>query len=109
MAANVSTNRAETTASGRVDAGRVPVGRQLDSTAGHGRGGLHAPAGGRDHLASAPLLHASGWPAAVLVVGGASVLTAGIGLLAAPAHAEHLRSRRGGDRLGRSRGHGGRG
>ncbi len=109
MAANVSTNPAETTAPGRADAGRVPaVGSSTLRRVTVVVGFMLLPVGAII-LASAPLLHASGWPAAVLVVGGASVLTAGIGLLAAPAHAEHLRSRRGGDRLGRSRGHGGRG
>ena len=43
-------------------------------------------------LASAPLLQANGWTGAALVLGGASVLAAGIGLVASPAHAEHLRS-----------------
>jgi hypothetical protein len=46
-------------------------------------------------LAGVPLLHASGWTGAALVVSGASVLAAGIGLVAGPAHAEHLRTRRG--------------
>jgi len=44
-------------------------------------------------LAVVPLLHPSCWTAAALVVSGAAVLTAGIGLLAGPAHAEHLRTR----------------
>lgn len=47
---------------------------------------------------SAALLQASGWAGAVLVVGGAAVLAAGVGLGSAPAHAEHLRSRRGVER-----------
>jgi hypothetical protein len=46
-------------------------------------------------LTGVPLLHASGWTGAALVVSGASVLTAGMGLVAGPAHAEHVRSRRG--------------
>jgi hypothetical protein len=49
-------------------------------------------------MAGVPLLHASGWTGAALVVSGASVLAAGIGLVARPAHAEHLRTRRGVDR-----------
>src|SRR4051812_26470728 len=49
-------------------------------------------------LAGVPLLHASGWTGAALVMGGAAVLTAGIGLIAGPAHVEHLRTRRGVDR-----------
>jgi hypothetical protein len=56
-------------------------------------------------LASAPLLHPSGWTAAALVVGGASVLTVGIGLVTAYAHAEHPRARRECHRVGRNRGH----
>ena len=49
MAANVSTDRAETTPS-RPGAPRAGVGgRPLDSAAGHGRSGLHPPAAGRDH------------------------------------------------------------
>jgi hypothetical protein len=58
-------------------------------------------------LAAAPPLHASGWAGAALVVGGAAVLTVGIGLVAAPVHAEHLRARRGAD-VGQDRSHGGR-
>jgi hypothetical protein len=56
-------------------------------------------------LTSAPLLHPTGWTAAALVVGGALVLTVGIGLVAAFAHAEHPRSRRECRRGGRNRGH----
>jgi hypothetical protein len=53
-------------------------------------------------LAGVPLLHASGWTAAALVVSGASALTAGIGLVARPAHAEHLRTCLGVDRRRRN-------
>jgi hypothetical protein len=59
-------------------------------------------------LASVALLQASGWIGAGLVLGGASVLAAGIGLVSAPAHAEHLRVRRGVDRLGQDCGADGR-
>ena len=109
MVANVSADRAETTPSGRADAGRVPaVGTSTLRRVTVLVGFILLPVG-PIILASAPLLHASGWPAAVLVVGGAAVLTVGIGLVAAAAHAEHLGSRQGVDRTGRSRGHGGRG
>jgi hypothetical protein len=46
-------------------------------------------------LASAALLKAGGWTGAVLVLAGALLLTTGIGLVSAPAHAEHLARRRG--------------
>ena len=49
-------------------------------------------------LASAPLLRAGGWSGAALVLGGASVLAVGIGLVASPLHAAHLRSHREPDR-----------
>jgi hypothetical protein len=51
-------------------------------------------------LTGGPLLHASGWTGAALVLSGALVLTLGIGLVAGPAHAEHLRLRRGGRSAG---------
>jgi hypothetical protein len=51
-------------------------------------------------LASAALLQASGWVGAGLVLGGASLLAVGVGLVSASAHAEHLRVRRGADGLG---------
>ena len=51
-------------------------------------------------LASAALLQASSWTGAAFVVGGALVLAAGIGLVAAPVHAVHLRSHRGVERPG---------
>ena len=108
MAANVSTDRAETTPSGPAHPGRVPaVGPSTLRRVTVVVGFILLPLGAII-LACAPLLHASGWTGAALVLSGASVLAAGIGLVAAFAHAEHLRSRRGVDRLGQNRGHGGR-
>jgi hypothetical protein len=43
---------------------------------------------------SAALLHSDGWTGAALVLGGALLLTLGIGLLSVPAHEEHLATRR---------------
>ena len=109
MAANVSADRAETTPSrpahpGRVSAvGPSPL-RRVTVVVGF----ILLPLGAII-LACAPLLHARGWAGAALVLGGASVLTAGAGLVAAFAHAEHPRSRLRVDRRGRYRGHGGRG
>jgi hypothetical protein len=109
MAANVPTDRTETTQSGRAHPGRVPAaGPSTPGRVAVVVGFILLPLGAII-LASAPLLHASGWPAAALVVGGAAVLTAGIGLLTAPAHAARLRFRREVEHLGRSRGHGGTG
>jgi hypothetical protein len=108
MAANVSTDRAETTPSGPAHPGRVPaVGpstlRRVTAVVGF----ILLPLGA-SILACAPLLHASGGTGAALVLSGASVLAAGIGLVAAFAHAEHPRSRLRVNRSGRHRGHSGR-
>ena len=43
-------------------------------------------------LAAAALLRTGGWIGAVLVLAGALLLATGIGLVSAPAHAEHLAS-----------------
>jgi hypothetical protein len=108
MAANVSTDRAETTPSGPAHPGRVPaVGPSTPRRVTVVVGFVLLPLGAII-LACAPLLHASGWTGAALVLSGASVLAAGIGLVAAFAHAEHPRSRVRVDRPGRHRGHGGR-
>ena len=110
MAANLSTGRgAGTTPPVGAHPGRLPAAgpstlRRVTVVVGL----IFLPLGAII-LASAPLLHASGWTGAALVVGGASVLAVGLGLVAAFAHAEHLRSRRRVDRLGQNRGHGGRG
>ena len=109
MAANVSTDRgAETTPpvgaySGRAPAAGPSTWRRVTVVVG-----LILLPLGAIILTSAPLLHAIGWTGAALVLGGASVLAVGFGLVAAFAHAEHLRSRLGVDRLGQHRGHGGR-
>jgi fucose permease len=44
-------------------------------------------------LVTAALLRADGWAGAALVLAGALMLAAGVGLLSTPAHAEHVASR----------------
>jgi hypothetical protein len=51
-------------------------------------------------LAAAALLRADGWAGAALVLAGALMLAAGVGLVSTPAHAEHVASRH--RRTGRS-------
>jgi hypothetical protein len=95
VAADVSTERgAETAPPARANLGRsLPAGRSTLRRVAVVVGLILLPLGAIV-LWSAPLLHANGWTGAALVVGGASVLTTGIGLVAASAHAEHLRSSR---------------
>jgi hypothetical protein len=45
-------------------------------------------------LGTAALLRADGWAGAALVLGGALMLAAGVGLVSTPAHAEHVALRR---------------
>ena len=93
MAANMSQSRsAEPTSRVGAHPGRVPAiepspARQVTVVVG-----LILMPLGAIILASAALLQASNWTGAALVVGGALVLAAGIGLVAAPVHAVHLRS-----------------
>jgi len=51
-------------------------------------------------LVAAALLRADGWAGAALVLAGALMLAAGVGLVSTPAHAEHVASRH--RRTGRS-------
>jgi hypothetical protein len=105
MAANKSTGRrGETTSYAEADPERVTVNGPSTPRRIAVVVGLILLPLGTVLLASAPLLRAGGWTGAALVLGGASVLAAGLGLIASPVHAEHLRSHRGGDRVGRNRG-----
>jgi hypothetical protein len=95
VAADVSTDRgAETVPPARANLGRsLPADPSTPRRVAVVMGLILLPLGAII-LWSAPLLHANGWTGAVLVVGGASVLATGIGLVAASAHAQHLRSSR---------------
>jgi hypothetical protein len=105
MAANKSTGRRfETTSRAEADAQRVMANGPATARRITVVVGLILLPLGTIILVSAPLLRASGWIAAALVLGGASVLAAGIGLVASPAHAEHLRSHRAVDRVRQNRG-----
>ena len=94
MAANMSHSRsAETTSRIGAGPGRVPANGPSPTRQVTVVMGLVLLPLGAIILASAALLKASSWTGAALVVGGAVVLAAGIGLVAAPVHAVHLRSR----------------
>ena len=101
MAADVSTDRgAETVPPARADLEpSLPAGPSTPRRVAVVVGLILLPLGAII-LWSAPLLHANGWTGAVLVLGGASVLATGIGLVATPAHAQHLRSSQDGRRSG---------
>ena len=107
MVANESTGRtAGTAAPPGTDPGQVPT------NGASTRGRILAVVGlvllplGAIILACAPLLRASDWAGAAFVVGGTAVLAVGIGLVSAPAHAEHVRSHRRTGRTGPDRGDG---
>jgi hypothetical protein len=110
MAANESTGRSATTAPpAGPDPGQVPTNgastrRRISVVVGL----LLLPMGAVV-LACAPLLRASDWAGAVFVVAGTAALAVGIGLVSAPAHAEHVRSYRRTGRTGPDRGDGGTG